>query len=276
MIDTIHLSDEEFTLISKLVYEKFGIKLSEKKRTLIIGRLQKVLHLGGFKSFKEYYNYVTKDRTGRALQTLADKISTNHTYFFREKDHFDFFLTIILPRIAGNLNKNKRGIRIWSAGCSSGEEPYTLAMLMDDYFGGQVSKMDIGILATDISISALEKAATGIYSAENISQVPPLYRKKYFSPLEDGNWMIKQNLKNMVTFRRLNLIRPDYPFRGLFQVIFCRNVMIYFDRPTQTALVERFYHYTEPGGYLFISHSETVDRSSGLYQYVQPSVYQKK
>jgi len=275
MIDAVHLSDEEFTLISSLVYEKFGIKLSEKKRALIIGRLQKELFLGGFKSFKEYYNYVIKDQTGRALQTLADKISTNHTYFFREKEHFDFFLTSMLPRIAGNLNTNKRRIRVWSAGCSSGEEPYTLAMLMSEYFGNEVEMMDIGILATDISLNALEKAATGVYSSEKIDQVPPVYLKKYFSPLEGGNWAVKQNLKNMVTFRRLNLIRPDYPFRGLFQVIFCRNVMIYFDRPTQTALIERFYRYTEPGGYLFIGHSETIDRSPGLYQYLRPSVYQR-
>lgn len=275
MIGTINLSDEEFTLISNLVYEKFGIKLGEKKRTLIIGRLQKELHLGGFNSFKEYYNYVLKEKTGRALQTLADKISTNHTYFFREKEHFDFFLTIILPKIAENLNKNKRGIRIWSAGCSSGEEPYTLAMLVSEYFGSEVSKIDIGILATDISLNALEKAAAGIYPAENIAQVPPVYRKKYFNPLEDGSWIAKQNLKNIITFRRLNLIRPDYPFRGLFQVIFCRNVMIYFDKITQSALIKRFYYYTEPGGYLFIGHSETIDRSSGLYQYLRPSVYQK-
>lgn len=276
MVNTVRLTDEEFKLISSLVYERSGIKLGEKKRALIIGRLQKVLYSGGFTCFKEYYNHVVQDPSGRALLTLIDQISTNHTYFFREKEHFNFLSTAALPQITETLRKKqRRDIRIWCAGCSSGEEPYTLAMVVSEYFGDNILTVDTGILATDISVSALEKAAAGVYPAEKMSEVPLAYRQKYFLSLKDGSWAVKQNLKEMVLFRRLNLNRQEYPFKGLFQVIFCRNVMIYFDRATQKALVERFHRYTEPGGYLFIGHSETLDRSSGLYRYIQPSVYQK-
>ncbi len=273
----LQLTNEELRLISRLVYEKFGIKLGEKKRNLIVGRLHKLVTSGGFKSFKEYYNYVVREPSGRALLTMVDQLSTNHTFFFREKDHFDFFFKEALPRLTKKLFKNgRRNIRVWCAGCSSGEEPYTLAMLLREYFGVHISNMDIGILATDISISVLKKALAGIYPAETISQVPLSFRRKYFTPLKDGNWMINQELKEMVLFRRLNLIRNEYPFKGRFHAIFCRNVMIYFDSATQKALVERFYRYTEPGGYFFVGHSESLSRLSVQYKYIRPSIYHKE
>lgn len=276
-MDTIRLTDEEFRLISDLVYRKSGIKLGEQKRALIIGRLQKALRSGSFGSFKEYYDYVVKDHSGRALLDLVDRISTNHTFFFREKDHFDYLSAVVLPEISETLRRKQRcDVRIWSAGCSSGEEPYSLAMVASEYYGDRILGADLGILATDISISALEKATAGIYPEESMSTVSLAYRHKYFTRLKDGAWAVKKSLKDMVLFRRLNLIQQSYPFKGMFQVIFCRNVMIYFDKVTQKALVERFYRYTEPGGYLFIGHSETLDRGAGLYRFVQPSVYKKE
>ncbi len=276
-MDTIRLTDEEFRLISDLVYRKSGIKLGEQKRALIIGRLQRALRSGSFGSFKEYYDYVVKDHSGRALLDLVDRISTNHTFFFREKDHFDYLSAVVLPEISETLRRKQRcDVRIWSAGCSSGEEPYTLAMVASEYYGDRILGTDLGVLATDISISALEKATAGIYPEESMSTVSLAYRHKYFTRLKDGAWAVKKSLKDMVLFRRLNLIQQSYPFKGMFQVIFCRNVMIYFDKATQKALVERFYRYTEPGGYLFIGHSETLDRGAGLYKFVQPSVYKKE
>ncbi len=276
-MNTIRLTDEEFRLISDLVYRKCGIKLGEQKRALIIGRLQKALRSGSFGSFKEYYDYVINDQSGKALLDLVDRISTNHTFFFREKDHFDYLTSVVLPEISETLRKKQSGgVRIWSAGCSSGEEPYTLAMVASEYYGDWILGADLGILATDISISALEKATAGVYPEESMSTVSLAYRHKYFSRLKDGNWAVNKSLKDMVLFRRLNLIRQSYPFKGMFHVIFCRNVMIYFDKATQRALVERFYRYTQPGGYLFIGHSETLDRGAGLYKFIQPSVYQKK
>ncbi len=276
-MEALRLSDEEFNLISSLVYNKFGIKLGEQKRALIIGRLQKVLHSGGFLNFKDYYHHVVNEPSGTALLTLVDKISTNHTFFFRENEHFDFLSGNILPNIIKEIqNRNKPAVRIWCAGCSSGEEPYTFAMVLSEFFKSNIGDIDIGILATDISVSALEKAVAGIYPAERMELVPPAYRKKYFTPLKDGNWEVKSTLKEMVLFRRLNLIRPDFPFKNLFQLISCRNVMIYFDKETQRALISRFHRYTEPNGFLFIGHSETLDRSAGLYKYIMPSIYQKK
>lgn len=275
-MNTMRLTDEEFNLISRLVYEKFGINLTEQKRALIIGRLQRVLHSEGFANFKEYYNHVVREPSGRALLTLVDKISTNHTFFFRENDHFEFFSTNILPQIVSMLQKKqRRDVRIWCAGCSSGEEPYTLAMVIREYIRNNAIDLDIGILATDISVSALEKGVAGIYPEDRMSKVPPVYRQRYFNHLKDGSWEVKEDLKEMVLFRRLNLIRREYPFKGHFQVIFCRNVMIYFDKETQQSLITRFHRYTEPNGYLFIGHSETLDRSSGLYKYIHPSVYQR-
>lgn len=275
-MNSLRLTDEEFNLISRLVYDKFGINLSEQKRALIIGRLQKVLHLEGFASFKDYYNHVVREPSGRALLTLVDKISTNHTFFFRENDHFEYFSSVILPQFTARQQKKSRvDIRIWCAGCSSGEEPYTLAMVIGEYFRNNAVDADIGILATDISVSALEKGADGVYPEERMSQVPLMYRQRYFNRLQDGVWAAKKELKEMVLFRRLNLIQQKYPFKGRFQVIFCRNVMIYFDKETQRSLINRFHRYTDPGGYLIIGHSETLDRSASPYRFIHPSVYQR-
>ncbi len=276
-MEALRLNDEEFNLISRLVYDKFGINLGEQKRALIIGRLQKVLHAGGFLSFKDYYQHVVSEPSGKALLTLVDKISTNHTFFFRENEHFEFLSNNILPDIiAAAQGRRKPAVRIWCAGCSSGEEPYTVAIVISEFLKNHIDDLDIGILATDISTSALEKAEAGIYPPDRMELVPMYYRHKYFEPSEGGNWRVKSNIKKMILFRRLNLIRQDFPFKGLFQLIFCRNVMIYFDKDTQRALVGRFHRYTEPGGYLFIGHSETLDRSSGLYKYVKPSIYRKR
>lgn len=275
VVNGMQLTDREFQLIRSLVYKKFGINLGEQKRNLVVARLQKVLLAGGFSSFGEYYEHVIRDASGRALLTLVDQISTNHTYFFREKEHFDLLKTEILPGLNEECKGIGRQVRIWSAGCSSGEEPYTLAMVLTEYLSGNPSNIDAAILATDISVTALEKAVTGIYPAGKMSQVPFSYRQRYFSPLKDGNWAVKQCLKDMVLFRRLNLMSREFQFKGLFQVIFCRNVMIYFDKTTQQELIERFHRYTEPGGYLIIGHSETINRGAGLYKYIKPSVYQK-
>lgn len=276
VVNIMQLTDLEFQLIRSLVYKSCGINLGEQKRSLVAARLQKILLSGGFDSFQEYYDHVIRDASGRALLNLVDQISTNHTYFFREKDHFDSLINIALPGISEEQRKNgRRQIKIWSAGCSSGEEPYTLAMILMEYLGGNLLNLDAGILATDISVSVLETAMAGIYSADKISQVPLPYRQRYFSLLKNGNWAVKQCLRDMVLFRRLNLMSQEFQFKGLFRVIFCRNVMIYFDKATQQKLIERFYRYTEPGGYLFIGHSETIDRGAGLYKYIKPSVYQK-
>lgn len=271
----LDLTEEEFHLISSLVYDKFGINLGEHKRSLVIERLQKVLRQGGFSSFTEYYYHVVQDATGHALLTLIDKISTNHTFFFREKEHFDILTATALPDVMRRQPGGKQRLKVWSAGCSSGEEPYTLAMVISDFFGARINNLDLGLLATDISVTALEKATLGIYSETETSQVPPAFKHRYLMRLEDGSWAVKESVKKMILFRRLNLMRQTYPFKGKFHLIFCRNVMIYFDILTRKALLERYYNYLEPEGYLFVGHSESLDRSNGLFRYIQPAVYQK-
>ena len=272
----MHLSDQEFKLISDLMRDKFGINLSDQKRSLVVERLQKVLISGEFNNFKDYYEYVIKEPSGQALLDMVDRITTNYTYFFREKDHFDFLVATALPQVmARSKNHTRPELKIWCAGCSSGEEPYTLAMILKDFFGSQIVKMNIGILATDISESALQKARDGIYADGQLSQVPISYRQKYFSAMDNSTWTVKPSLKELVLLRRLNLMRPEFPFKGKFDIIFCRNVMIYFDLPTQQGLIERFHRYMQPGGYLFTGHSESIDRSRALYKYIKPAVYQK-
>lgn len=270
------ITDQEFNLIRSLVYEKFGINLTDQKRSLVVGRLQKLLRDEGFQTFKEYYDDVVGDKTGQAIDKLVDRISTNYTYFNREKAHFDFFAQSALPVIATQLkNKNSRDIRIWSAGCSSGEEPYMLAILMMEYFGNEYGMWDGGVLATDISDRVLTKAKQGTYLEEQVNKVPGNMLRKYFNKIDADQWTVNDRLKKEVIFRRFNLMNKQFPFKKPFQVIFCRNVMIYFDKSTRDELVARFYQFLEPGGYLFIGHSETLGRQHNLYRYLMPALYQK-
>jgi len=269
----MQLNQKEYKMIRGLIYDKFGISLNEQKRSLITGRLQHVLQQGGFNSFKDYYHYVVSEKSGSALLALIDRISTNHTYFFREKDHFDFIKETFLPQVTKSLERQyDKELKIWCAGCSSGEEPYTAAMVVLENMS---QGLDFKILATDISVSSLDKAMKGTYTKEQLETVPQSYYQKYFVSVGGGAWTIHQNVKNKVLFRRLNLIQDNYPFKGKFNVIFCRNVMIYFDSPTRQSLLERFYRYLEPDGYLFIGHTETIDRSLGFFKYIKPATYQK-
>ena len=271
------LSMEEFDLIRKLVYDRFGIHLNEQKKSLVVERLQKTLRTGQFESFRAYYDYVMRDRSGKALLELVDRISTNHTHFFREKDHFVFMQTTWLPALkkAAQTAGKKKDIRIWSAGCSSGEEPYTIAMLLADQFEIDGSGWDIGILATDISTTVLEKAQAGLYSDTQLEQVPDVFKRKFFCPTGEGLYTVTPAIKELVMFRRLNLMNKEYPFKGQFQIVFCRNVMIYFDEPVRNELLQRYHRYLEPDGYLFIGHSESIGRDNKYFRFIRPAIYQK-
>jgi len=271
------LSMEEFDLIRKLVYDRFGIHLNEQKKSLVVERLQKTLRAGQFESFRAYYDYVMRDRSGKALLELVDRISTNHTHFFREKDHFVFMQTTWLPALkkAAQTAGKKKDVRIWSAGCSSGEEPYTIAMLLADQFEMDGSGWDIGILATDISTTVLEKAQSGLYSDTQLEQVPDVFKRKFFRPDGECLYTVTPAIKELVMFRRLNLMNKEYPFKGQFQIIFCRNVMIYFDEPVRNELLQRYHRYLEPDGYLFIGHSESIGRDNKYFRFIRPAIYQK-
>lgn len=272
----MRISDEEFELMRKLIYDRFGINLTEQKRSLLVGRLQKLLRKEGHQDFRSYYESLKNEKEGKGLSTLVDLISTNHTYFNREKAHFEYFAETALPAVIQSLRQQKRkDIRIWCAGSSSGEEPYTLQMLMMEVLGSDYKNWDAGILATDISDRALTVARRGVYPTDRVDALPETLRRKYFQKIDTDSWEVIPAVKQEVLYRRLNLMNTVFPFKKPFQIIFCRNVMIYFDQPTREALVNRFHAATEPGGYLFIGHSETLGRQQDNYDYLQPALYRK-
>ena len=271
------ISDAEFEAIRKLVYDNVGIALTDQKRSLVVGRLQRLLKARRFDTFSEYLNYLKQDASGRGMDELVNSISTNHTFFYREKAHFDFFGQTVLPYMTRKLReKGKNDLRIWCAGCSSGEEPYTLVMLMMEHMGVDYASWKAGALATDISARALGTARAAVYPEDRLKLLPTAWRHKYFKTTEDGEYQVIERVRREVVFRRFNLMNQQFPFKSKFHAIFCRNVMIYFDSPTRKALVKRYYDFTEPGGYLFIGHSESLGRDECPYDYVMPAVYRKK
>lgn len=269
----INISNKEFEELSIFIKNNYGISLKEEKKSLVMSRLSKVLSEKDLPSFTEYYKYISNDNTGKAASELINKITTNHTYFMRESKHFDYFKEEVLPYLKETVKD--KDLRIWSAGCSSGEEPYTLAMLIDQFFAEEKLFWNTQILATDISSDVLDIGKKGVYSKQAISSIPYEMRIKYFKGLDNENSEIIKDIKKEVIFARLNLINDTFPFKKNFHTIFCRNVMIYFDRKTKVELVNRFYDLTEYGGYLFIGHSESLIRDETKYKYIMPAVYRK-
>jgi chemotaxis protein methyltransferase CheR len=269
----IDIKENEFIELADFVKFNYGVNLFEKK-LLIQGRLQTVLTQRNFNDFSEYYNYIKEDKTGKAAAELLNKITTNYTFFMREPQHFQFFNNVVLPYLK-NSNKNSNNLRIWSAGCSSGEEAYTLAMIISDYFGKNKGIWDTKILATDISGAVLSTAARGIYENTELENIPDMWKNKYFNR-NNNNSEINDTIKKEVIFRKFNLMNNYFPFKNKFHVIFCRNVMIYFDSKTKEKLINKFYDWTEDGGYLFIGHSESISFGNNSYRYILPSVYRKE
>jgi len=273
------LSNEEFELFRTLIYDSCGISLTISKKELVKARLTKRLTATGINSFREYYKHVTKvDKTGKELIHLLDNISTNKTDFFREKKHFDFLNDNLLPDlISSKVKSNSRKLRIWCAASSSGEEPYTLAMTVFNHIKPN-NGWDVKILATDISTRILEKAISGTYKTELLDPVPPAVKSEHFSNVlidKTKYYRAKDHLKNIITFRRFNLMTEKFPFKHPFDFIFCRNVMIYFDPETQHTLVKKFYNCLPKNGHLFIGHSETLSKNDNDFRYVQPAIYQR-
>ncbi len=270
------LTPKEYELFRRLVYENSGINLGTQKQQLVRARLGKRLRALGLRSYREYYDYVCKDRSGAELCALLDAISTNTTHLFREKQHFDFLARTLKQQLEDARWRAANSIlRIWSAGCSSGDEPYSIAMTVADTVG---TSLDWKILATDISTRMLERAKAGWYEVHRLGTVPPLMRQRYFTHPPGSDRTLVQvvpELRRRITFARLNLMDESFPFRHGFHYIFCRNVMIYFDRPTQESLVAKFAAHLRPGGYLLIGHSESLNSLKHTLRYVQPTIYQR-
>lgn len=262
------LTDEEFQKFAKLIHDESGIFLKPTKITLLSNRLRKRLQALKLSNFTEYYNYIVgkKDKT-EEIEALLDVVSTNETYFFRNERHFNAFLNKILPDIA-RLKKNK-SLRIWSAGCSTGEEPYTISICLNEN-SALFTGWNIEILATDIAFSVLDFAKEGKYSGRRIEKVPPKLMDKYFTkvPNAQGVYEVKQSLRRYIKFGQLNLFKD--PFPKDIDIIFCRNVMIYFDREHQRKLVADFYKsISKDNGYFFIGHSETLHSISEDFAYIK-------
>jgi len=281
------LTDSDFELFRKVIYEKSGISLNDSKKELLRTRLRSRLERDGYPSYRSFLNEVKADTSGKTIIILLDAISTNLTSFYRESGHFDFLRSVLPGWIAAKRKANDLSFRIWSAGCSSGEEPYTLAFIMLEMLGEGIDHWDIKILGTDLSTDILRRAMDGKYDVEKLKELPTLVRDRYFVR-ETGDVVTKSGkilrnrplvrivpeVREMVTFRRLNLME-SFPFKRQFDFIFCRNVMIYFDKQTQGVLVNKFANFLREGGYLFIGHSESLTGLKHNFKYIQPTVYQK-
>lgn len=267
------INESDFLRLVHFVKQNYGIDLS-KKMHLITGRLSNTILSMGFSSFQEYVDYLIKTRKPEDLELMLNKLTTNYTYFMREESHFQFFTDTILPYL---INKKKdRVLSIWSAGCSSGEEPYTISMILKEYLGSKASMWDTRVLATDISQNALNAANNAVYDESSLRELPQGWKSKYFRQTgQPGVYTVAPDIKANVIFRTFNLMDP-IKFKLKFDVIFCRNVMIYFDQETKDALIHRFYNATNPGGYLLIGHSESLNKEKTPYKYLRPATYRKE
>lgn len=270
----LSISDNDFHRLVNFVKTSYGIDLS-KKKSLISGRLSGYLYALGYDNFHDYVNHLLTDQVPSDIEEMLNRLTTNYTYFLREEEHFNYFRNTILPWLK-KIHSGDRVLSIWSAGCSSGQEPYTISMILKDYFGREAPLWDTRVLATDISQKVLSTAKEGIYDGESLQNLPASWKQKYFTPSSiPGMFQVSKQLRSNVIFRTFNLMDPIH-FRLKFDVIFCRNVMIYFEQATKDALAERFYKATRPGGYLLIGHSESLNKTSTSYSYIMPAVYQRK
>jgi chemotaxis protein methyltransferase CheR len=267
------MTDDEFKLLSCYIKENSGINLRAEKKTLLIGRLNNMLIELGMNDFMTYYKFLQNDTQGTELSRLIDKVTTNHTYFMREAEHFNYLTQTVLPYLHKTVNS--RDLRFWCAASSTGEEPYTLAILLEEFFKMTDEKWDKKLLATDLSLNVLEYAKKGVYSYDKVNALPKIWALNYFDKITLSEYQIKKYIKNEVIYRRFNLLEHIFPFKQKFHVIFCRNVMIYFDNPTKEELINKLYESLEFGGYLFIGHSESINREKTRFKYVKPAVYRK-
>jgi chemotaxis protein methyltransferase CheR len=265
------LNNSEYEKISRLAYEHFGLDLRNSKQSLVAARLGKMLRELGLKSFQHYYDYVRADRSGAALTTMVDHLTTNHTSFFREPRHFEFLRKTIFPVL-----RMRRRIDIWSAACSSGEEPYSIAMsLLEE--SPREAAAQVRIKASDISTRVLERATRGIYPVDRLEGIPAPLLQRYLLRGQSecaGTFRFKNEVRSMIEFEHRNLM-DAFPEGYFCSVIFCRNIMIYFDKPTQQSLVQRLSQHLEDGGYLFIGHSESLTNIAHNLEYVCPATYRK-
>ncbi len=269
------MGDDEFNRFSQLIQQEFGIKMPPTKRILLQSRFQKRLRALGMHSYKEYCDYVFSEK-GREMErtNLIDVVTTNTTHFFREPKHWDIMNQTVLPELWRRGIGRGQPLKMWSAGCSSGEEPYTLSMVLSEWADSH-SGFDFNILATDISTEILQKAKRAVYALEKADEIPIEMKKKYLLKSKKNPLIkIDKMLRDKVTFQRLNFME-NFSLQHKQDIIFCRNVVIYFDRDTQVVLFNKFCQNLKPGGYLFIGHSESLSGMDLPIRQVAPTVFQR-
>ncbi len=273
------LNDKDFERFSKLVYDQCGIKLPAHKRSMLEARLRKRLRVHNLHTFEDYADLVfSQGESAEELVKLIDVVTTNKTDFFREPAHYDYLTQSALPFLVSSYGAGiNQPLRVWSAGCSTGKEPYTLAMVLKEYQSG-MTRFQFDILGTDICTDVLEKAVQGIYPAAKADPIPLALKKKYLLKSkgpESNTVRIVPELRALVRYRRLNFMDNDFGFREPFDIIFCRNVIIYFDRPTQERLLSKLVDNLVVGRYIFLGHSETLLGLSLPLKQMAPSVYRR-
>ena len=276
-IETTELSRESFQRFARYITQELGIKMPDSKLTMVQSRLLRRVRELELDSVEQYGEYFFTAAHSEERDHFIDAITTNKTDFFREPEHFDYLVQTALPALAGPVASPLYGVNVWSAGCSSGEQPYTLAMVLSEY-ANQSRGFDFSILATDISTRMLGRARDGIYDEALIAPVPLDYRKKYLlhsHDREQAQVRIVPRLRQKTSFYRLNFMAEDYGIRDLFEVIFFRNVMIYFDKRTQECVINRMCRNLRPGGYLFVGHSESLAGLDIPVAPVHTSIYRK-
>ena len=267
----VNINNDDFMKLVNYIKGNFGINLTEKKH-LVEGRLNRLLATKGFSDYSSYLNYAFANK--KELTEMINVLTTNHTYFLREPEHFKYFKEVILPYLEKNVKD--KDLRIWSAASSTGEEAYTLAMTIADYFGEKKPLWDTKILATDISENVLSIGKKGIYPSEAVEKLPNNWKQKYFIKRPNNTYELIPQIKNEVIFAHYNLMNATIPFKKKFHVIFCRNVMIYFENHNKSHLVERFFNHTEQHGYLIIGLSESLDNCKYKYKFIKPSIFRKE
>ena len=272
------LSDSEFAELVKIIYDKTRIQMSNHKRALVTSRLSKRLRTLHMDSFREYIDFV-KNAKDEELTNFVNAVTTNKTDFFRENKHFEYMKSTFLPNWEKNFKDGKvKNLRIWSAACSTGEEPYTIQMTLHEYFGANYDRYDIKVLASDIDTNVLAHGRAGIYREESVEPIQDNILRKYFlkgTGDKEGLYKVKDVLKKNLFFRQLNFKDEDFDIHTQFDLIFCRNVIIYFDKEFQKELFNKFHRYLKEDSLVFIGHSETLFGVSDKFKYVASNIYKK-
>ncbi|MDT8411780.1 MAG: CheR family methyltransferase [Vicingaceae bacterium] len=275
-MNKFRLNDEEFVKLSSFIYSNFGIKLPITKKVLLEGRLQKRIKANQFNSFKEYIDFVFSEEGESEIISMIDQVSTNKTDFFREAKHFDFFREVVLEN---HLKFNDRNpIKVWSSAASSGEEIYTIAISIEEFNRQNNSKIDYTVLGTDISLEILQKAQNAVYTEDRVLNIPIEIKRRYFLRSKDKikrTVKIIPEIRKKVRFQRLNLMDDNYAVDSDFDVVFCRNVLIYFDKETQEKVVKKQCSKLRVGGYFFLGHSESILGFDVPLKQIKPTVYMK-